>query len=172
MHTAEEVRDVAEIAATGLSCKNIAPMLLAYADLLEAMEEYPIQGPAVPDVIAWLRQRAAEKENNQCIAAIHAKPPSTLRANVQIPPVLGTDAGNLGSMAVADLHPEVLKEIDKLAKWYSDQYMGGLGVRNDLRYIAALAVQLYREELARSLEESGYFKDHRLAAAIRERGKP
>ena len=40
MHTAEEVREVAAIAATGLSYKEIAPMLLAYADLLEAMESF------------------------------------------------------------------------------------------------------------------------------------
>lgn len=60
MHTAEEVRTKTNHLRGLFGQHELREMLLAYADLLEAMEEYPIQGPAVPDVIAWLRQRAAE----------------------------------------------------------------------------------------------------------------
>lgn len=61
MHTAEEVRDVAAIAAAGLAYKEIAPMLLAYVDLLEAMEEFEkFQCPV--NCVKLLRQRAAEKQ--------------------------------------------------------------------------------------------------------------
>lgn len=63
MHTAEEVRDVAAIAETGLAYKDIAPMLLSYADLLEAMEEIA-RGEYPPNraAILLVRALAAEKQ--------------------------------------------------------------------------------------------------------------
>lgn len=79
---------------------------------------------------------------------------------------------------VADLHPEVQKEIDRLAKWYTDHYKIGLSTRDDMLRVVALAVQLEREECAKVCENgttcglSGVYMSNILADAIRRRGKP
>ena len=59
MHTAEEVRELAS--AWTEDDHKLHDMLLAYADLLEAMEEI-MPGAWGSDVVVALRQRAAEKQ--------------------------------------------------------------------------------------------------------------
>lgn len=79
------------------------------------------------------------------------------------------------------LHPEVLKEIDRLAKWYADHYKIGLSVRDDMRHVVALAVEKEREGLRDSLADvlietdATWSVSEALAVAdeaIRRRGKP
>lgn len=61
MHKAEEVRDVAAIAGTGLTYKEIEPMLLSYAALLEAMEKMLAEEPVeMALVVNEVKRVAAE----------------------------------------------------------------------------------------------------------------
>lgn len=62
MHTAEEVRKDAEIIASGLAFPNAALKLLAYADLLEAMEWFHEGCDGDSFAVKMIRQRAAEKQ--------------------------------------------------------------------------------------------------------------
>ena len=82
-----------------------------------------------------------------------------------------------------NLHPEVEKEIDRLAKWYADHHKIGLSVRDDMRHVVEFAVEKEREECAKVCESragSGPYAEsmgaHRIltsaADAIRRRGKP
>lgn len=59
MHTAEEVRRIAEKLPPG----QLREMLLAYANLLEAMDGF--MHPQNVSFVAALRQRAAEKARNR-----------------------------------------------------------------------------------------------------------